>query len=173
MNETATWSMGDSLRERFRHATGTPVEHDIRPYFDAVARVDAIDLSTFKDAELRARALELRTRARARDDSGDSLDDLLPDVFAVAREASARLLQMRPFDVQLAAGVALHKGCLAQLATGEGKTLVAVPPAILHALGGTRVHIFTANDYLARRDAEWMGPLYAFFGLRAASSSRV
>ena len=167
MNETATWSMGDSLRERFRHATGTPVEHDIRPYFDAVARVDAIDLSTITDVELRARALELRTRARARDDSGDSLDDLLPDVFAVAREASARLLQMRPFDVQLAAGVALHKGCLAQLATGEGKTLVAVPPAILHALGGTRVHVFTANDYLARRDAEWMGPLYAFFGLRA------
>ena len=167
MTVRAPWSLGDSLRERFRQASGTPIEHDIRPYFDRVELVNAIDVSSLTDEALKARALELRARARSRDDSGETLDDLLPEVFAVAREAAHRLLQMRPFDVQLAAGVALHNGCLAQLATGEGKTLVAVPPAILHALGGTRVHIFTANDYLARRDAEWMGPLYAFFDLRA------
>jgi preprotein translocase subunit SecA len=167
MADTAQWSLGDSLRERFRHATGTPVEFDIRPYFDAVARIDAIDVDGLSDARLAERALALRSKAQD-GASSDAAAALLPDVFAVAREASARLLRMRPFDVQLAAGVALHEGCLAQLATGEGKTLVAVPPAILHALSGTRVHIFTANDYLARRDADWMGPLYAFFGLRAA-----
>jgi preprotein translocase subunit SecA len=93
------------------------------------------------------------------------LDAFLPEVFAIAREAAARLLGMRPFDVQVAAGVALHEGKLAQMATGEGKTLVAVLPAVLNALGGRGVHIFTANDYLARRDAEWMGPVYRFFGL--------
>jgi preprotein translocase subunit SecA len=164
MADRTTWSLGNSLRERFRHASGTPIEYDVRGYFGVVETVNAIDVSALTDDELRTRALAFRDRAH----DLASLDDVLPGVFAVAREAAARLLGMRPFDVQLAAGVALHKGRLAQLATGEGKTLVAVPPAILHALAGTHVHIFTANDYLARRDAEWMGPLYSFFGLRAA-----
>jgi preprotein translocase subunit SecA len=86
----------------------------------------------------------------------------------VGREASRRLLCLRPFDVQIAAGIALHRGRLAQLATGEGKTLVAVLPVILNALPGGGVHVFTANDYLAERDAGWMGPLYRFFGLEPA-----
>ena len=90
-------------------------------------------------------------------------------MFAVARELAHHTIGLRPFDVQMAAGVALARGRFAQLATGEGKTLAAVLPAILRALTGQGVHIFTANDYLAQRDAEWMAPLYASFGLRCAA----
>lgn len=106
---------------------------------------------------------------RARAHGGQALDALAPEVFALTREACARTLGLRLFDVQMMAGLALHEGRLAQLATGEGKTLVAVPPALLHALGGRGTHILTANDYLAARDAAWMGPAYAFFGLSAAA----
>ncbi len=157
-------SMTDSVREQYRQMTGSPVGHDVRPYFDVLEDIDRADVGRLTDADLRERAVANRVRAR----EGEPLDALLPDVFAIAREAADRTLNMRPFDVQLAAGVALSRGCLSQLATGEGKTLVAVPPAILHALGGRGVHIFTANDYLARRDAEWMAPLYAWFGLDVA-----
>jgi len=160
------WSLADAVQEHYRHFTGAPVEHDLRPYTEWLSRIDAIDISNLTDDELRRRAREIGERARGRHDQ--ALHDLLPEVFAIAREASARLLNMRPFDVQMMAGAALHLGCLAQLATGEGKTLVAVPPAILNALSGRGVHVFTANDYLARRDAEWMAPVYAFFGLRCA-----
>jgi preprotein translocase subunit SecA len=156
------WSLTDTLHERYRHFTGAPIQHDVRPYAEPLPDIESVGAGELSDAELRARGRALGDRGRR----GEALDDLLPEVFAVAREASARLLKMRPFDVQLAAGVALHRGCLAQLATGEGKTLVAVPPAILHALDGEGLHIFTANDYLARRDAEWMAPLYELFGLR-------
>src|SRR5262245_46215080 len=138
------WTLADSVQEQYRHITATPVQHDIRPYLDLVARIGAIDLSALSDEELKTRAASMRARGQSMGRKG--LDEILPEVFAIAREASARFLHMRPFDVQLAAGVALHDGRLAQLATGEGKTLVAVPPAILHALGGERVHIFTAND---------------------------
>ena len=167
MDTPAGWSVADALRERYRHMTGSPVEHDVRPYLKPVERINAIDLTSLSLDELRARAQALHQETD-RDTLDDVFDDLLPEVFAVAREASSRLLDMRPFDVQLAAGVALHRGRLAQLATGEGKTLVAVPAAILHALSGDRVHIFTANDYLARRDAQWMSPVYQLFGLTAA-----
>jgi len=164
MDAHKSWSVADALREQYRHMTGAPVEHDVRSYAEPLERIDAIEVASLPDQDLRSRARSMRARATAQ----EPLDNLLPEVFAIAREASARRLQMRPFDVQLAAGIALHRGCLAQLATGEGKTLVAVPPAVLHALAGEGVHIFTANDYLARRDAEWMAPLYQFFGLRAA-----
>ena len=172
MTAVKSWTLGDALRQQYRAMSGVPIEHDVRRYFAVVDRIDAVDgssdtvpgaLGRIRDDELRARALDLKARAAT-----ESADALLPEVFAVAREGAARLLGMRPFDVQLAAGAALHDHALAQLATGEGKTLVAVAPAILHAMGGEPVHIFTANDYLARRDAEWMGPLYALFGLRAA-----
>jgi preprotein translocase subunit SecA len=162
----ARWTLADTVQEQYRHATGDPVAHDIRPYTAPLPDIDAIDVSGLTDVELRTRAQSMRERAADLDP--DALETLLPEVFALAREGAARRLQMRPFDVQLAAGIALHRGCLAQLATGEGKTLVAVPPAILNALAGRRIHIFTANDYLARRDAEWMSPLYDLFGLRAA-----
>jgi preprotein translocase subunit SecA len=156
-----TWSIGEALREQYHHMAGTPVEHDIRPYLPALALINGLDFGSVPDTELRARAAAMRTRA-----TREPLDDLLPEVFAITREAAARRLRTRPFDVQLAAGVALHRHCLAQLDTGEGKTLVAVAPAILRALSGRSVHIFTANDYLARRDAEWMSPLYEFFDLQ-------
>src|SRR5208283_5429199 len=96
---------------------------------------------------------------------GEELDDLLPEAFAVVREASARTLGMRPFDVQLIGGVVLHQGTIAEMKTGEGKTLVATMPIYLNALSGKGVHLVTVNDYLARRDSEWMGQIYKFLGL--------
>ncbi len=158
------WDLFDTAHQTYLRWAGIPLEYDVRPYIRAVARIDAIETGTMSDTALRAKATTLHERARAAADDG-VLEALLPDAFAVAREASARLLGMRPFDVQMAAGVALHQGKLAQMATGEGKTLVAVAPAILNALAGRGVHIFTANDYLARRDPGWMGPVYRFFGL--------
>ena len=157
------WTVGDALQERFRRMAGTPIEHDVRPYYDALRGLDRLDLSSLDDEALAAQAGALRARA-----AREPLDSLLPEGFAVASEAASRLLGLRPFPVQLAAAAAMHRGRLAQLATGEGKTLVAVLPAALRAFEGRGVHVFTANDYLARRDAEWMGPLYRFFGLRCA-----
>ena len=158
------WSPADALAERYRRAAGSTVEHDVRPYFAVVEQVEAFGAEALSPAALTTRAGELRARA-----SREPPDVLLPEVFALARELSRHTIGLRPFDVQLAAGVALAWGRLAQLATGEGKTLAAVLPAILRALSGDGVHIFTANDYLAQRDAAWMAPLYAGFGLRCAS----
>ena len=115
------------------------------------------------DADLAARF----ERARRLASEDPQLDALLPEVFAVVSDVCGRVLAMRPFDVQVMAAMALHEGKLAQLATGEGKTLVAVLAVALNAIAGRGVHVFTANDYLARRDAEWMGPVYRFLGLRA------
>jgi preprotein translocase subunit SecA len=164
MTQTAQWSLADEWRERYRRAAGDAVEYDVRPYFEAI---DAVTVGGFADltlAELTQRARDFRHRGRQEPTAA-----LLPDVFALARELSQHTLGVRPFDVQMAAGVALAKGRLVQLATGEGKTLAAVPPAILRALTGTGVHVFTANDYLAQRDAAWMGPLYRAFGLECAA----
>jgi preprotein translocase subunit SecA len=111
--------------------------------------------------DLRSRAQALRLRAR----QGDSLNSLLPEVFALVREASKRAIGQRQFDVQVVGGIAIHHRCIAELETGEGKTLVATMPASLNALTGKGVHIVTVNDYLARRDAEWMGPIYQMMGL--------
>jgi preprotein translocase subunit SecA len=175
MERATRWTVRDTLRERYRHITGSPIEHDVRRYVEAVTRIDGVhqarQLEALSDADLRAQAHALIAADRSRPDhEHDSADDeRLAEIFAVAREGSARLLRLRPFDVQLAAGIALHEGCLAQMATGEGKTLTAVPPAIAHAAGGGRVHVFTANDYLAGRDAAWMAPLYELFGLRVAA----
>ncbi len=113
------------------------------------------------DAELKTAGLRLRGRGRG----GEGLDKLLPEAFGLVCVAAKRKLGLRPFDVQLAAGVVLHQGGLAELATGEGKTLVAALPAFLNALEGKGVHVTTVNDYLARRDAEWMGPIYQALGL--------
>jgi preprotein translocase subunit SecA len=158
------WSLSDSLHERYLHLTGVPVVHDVRPYYAALETMERMGCREMSDTGLKSLMSGIRRRAR----DNEPLDTLLPPAFAAAREAAARVLGMRPFDVQVAAGVALHRGCLAQLATGEGKTLVAVLPALLRALTGRTVHIFTANDYLARRDAEWMGPLYRFFDIDTA-----
>lgn len=117
--------------------------------------------SSMTDAELRGQTEKLK----ARFNEGEKLNELLVDAFAVVREASARVLNMKHFKVQLIGGIALHKGKIAEMSTGEGKTLVATLPAYLNALSGKGVHIVTVNDYLARRDAEWMGKIYKFLGL--------
>src|SRR5689334_18422555 len=113
------------------------------------------------DAETREAGLRLRGRARG----GESLDKLLPEAFGLVCVAAYRLLKMRPFDVQLAGGIVIHHGALAELATGEGKTLTACLPTFLNGLPGKGVHVTTVNDYLAGRDAEWMGPVYRSLGL--------
>ncbi len=118
------------------------------------------------DADLRAKTDEFRGRVKA----GETLDALLPEAFAVAREASRRTLGLRPFDVQLIGGIVLHEGKIAEMRTGEGKTLVATLPAYLNTLGGDAVHIVTVNEYLAQRDADWMGPIYEFLGLKVGVS---
>ena len=113
------------------------------------------------DAELQAKTPEFKERLQ----NGETLDDILPEAFAACREASARVLNMRHFPVQIIGGIVLHQGRIAEMRTGEGKTLVATLPAYLNALAGKGVHIVTVNDYLARRDSEWMGKLYRFMGL--------
>ena len=113
------------------------------------------------DAELREQTVKFRKRLAG----GETLNDLLIEAFAVCREAGRRVLGMRHFDVQLAGGIVLHRGCIAEMVTGEGKTLVATLPAYLNALEGKGVHVVTVNDYLARRDMEWMGPLHMSLGL--------
>ena len=118
-------------------------------------------LIALSDAELAARTGWLRDRLA----KGESLDDLLPDAFATVREAAKRILGQRHFDVQIMGGMVLHRGSIAEMATGEGKTLVATLPVYLNALGGKGVHVVTVNDYLAKRDAEWMGQIYTFLGL--------
>src|SRR3954466_12650940 len=135
----------------------------LRKYSHAVTAINLLEsqMQQLSDAELRARTDVFRQRAR----SGESLDDLLIEAFATVREASRRVLKMRHFDVQLIGGIALHNGKIAEMRTGEGKTLVATLPAYLNALAGKGVHIVTVNDYLAQRDAEWMGRLYGFLGL--------
>ena len=119
-------------------------------------------MQSLSDDSLRAMTDEFRKRL----DEGETPDDLLPEAFAVVREASVRTLGMRHFDVQLMGGIVLHNGSIAEMKTGEGKTLVATLPSYLNALGGHGVHIVTVNDYLARRDAEWMGQIHKFLGLR-------
>src|SRR6185369_10970123 len=113
------------------------------------------------DEQLRGKTAEFRKRLAA----GETIDDLLPEVFAVVRETGRRVLNMRHFDVQLIGGAVLHKGKIAEMKTGEGKTLVATLPAYLNALEGKGVHVVTVNDYLARRDSEWMGKIYRFLGM--------
>ena len=157
------WTLADSARQAYLRATGVPVEYDLRRYLGTLARVRAIDTARLSDADLAARF----ERARRLASEDPQLDALLPEVFAVVSDVCGRVLAMRPFDVQVMAAMALHEGKLAQLATGEGKTLVAVLAVALGAMAGRGVHVFTANDYLARRDAEWMGPVYRFLGLQA------
>ena len=119
------------------------------------------DLEALSDDDLRSRTNEFRDRYK----NGESLDDLLCDAFATVREAAKRTLGQRHFDVQLLGGMVLHEGAIAEMKTGEGKTLVATLPVYLNALAGQGVHVVTVNDYLAQRDAQWMGQVYEFLGL--------
>lgn len=125
------------------------------------------DISALSDADLQAKTVEFRGRLEA----GETLDDLLPEAFAVVREAGMRVLNMRHFDVQLIGGMVLHQGKITEMRTGEGKTLVATLPTYLNALTGRGVHVITVNDYLAQRDAGWMGKLYQFLGMTVGVAS--
>ena len=140
----------------------------LRQYSKVVAKINALEdgLQELEDADLRAKTDELRQRYAG----GETLEQLLPEAFAAAREAARRTVGMRPFDVQLIGGMVLHDGNIAEMRTGEGKTLVATLPAYLNALSGRGVHIITVNEYLAQRDADWMRPVYEFLGLTVGVS---
>src|SRR5437016_254854 len=142
---------------------GTKHERDVRRMLPRVAAINALesDLQRLDDAALRGKTDEFRQRLA--DDT--DVEKLLEEAFAVCREAARRTVGMRPFDVQLIGGMVLHEGKIAEMATGEGKTLVATLPAYLNGLTGRGVHIVTVNDYLAKRDAQWMGPIYHALGL--------
>ena len=157
---------------------GTSNEREIKRIMPLVERINALEPETkqFTDEQLRAKTDEFRKRIHERVDPIEDadekaaalkevLDELLPEAFAVAREAGWRVLKMRHFDVQLIGGVVLHQGKISEMKTGEGKTLVATLPVYLNALAGNGVHVVTVNDYLAKRDSEWMGKLYTFLGL--------
>ena len=142
---------------------GSRNERVLKRMFKTVERINALEegLKALSDEELSAKTVEFRSRL----DEGEALDDLLPEAFAVVREAGRRVLQMRHFDVQLIGGMVLHEGKIAEMRTGEGKTLVATLAAYLNALPGKGMHVVTVNDYLARRDSEWMGKLFGFLGM--------
>ena len=142
---------------------GSRNDRYLKKLLPVVARINALEdgMAALADADFPARIATLREEVA----SGRSLDDLLPEVFALTREAGKRALGMRHFDVQLMGGMILHQGKIAEMKTGEGKTLVATLPVVLNALSGKGVHVVTVNDYLARRDAAWMGRLYSFLGL--------
>ncbi|MDP3630006.1 MAG: preprotein translocase subunit SecA, partial [Actinomycetota bacterium] len=135
----------------------------MREYDTVVEAINAFEpaISVLTDDQLRAKTPEFRARLA----DGAKLDDLLPEAFAVVREAGKRALGMRHFDVQLIGGIVLHRGMISEMKTGEGKTLVATLPVYLNALAGKGVHVVTVNDYLAKRDSEWMGKVYRFLGL--------
>ena len=147
----------------FTKLFGTRSEREVKrldPLVDAVMALET-DYRALSDEDLRAKTQEFKDRLAA----GETLDQLLPEAFATVREAADRVLGMRPYRVQVVGGIVLHQGRIAEMKTGEGKTLVAILPAYLNALTGEGVHIVTVNDYLAKRDSEWMGKVYRFLGL--------
>jgi preprotein translocase subunit SecA len=147
----------------FQRFFGSSNERKVKSMTARVGKINALEpqVQALSDAELRAKTDEFRSRLA----SGAKLDDLLEEAFAVVREASRRVLGQRHYDVQLVGGMVLHQGGIAEMRTGEGKTLVATAPTYLNALAGKGVHVITVNDYLAQRDAEWMGQVYRFLGL--------
>lgn len=151
--------MGNLLKKIF----GTSSQRKLKEIEPLVKKIEALEepYKALTDEELRAKTDEFKARLK----NGETTDDILPEAFAVCREASWRVLGMRPYRVQLIGGIILHQGRIAEMKTGEGKTLVATLPAYLNALTGEGVHIVTVNDYLAKRDSEWMGKLYRFLGL--------
>src|SRR3989449_776711 len=151
------------LQTLLAKVVGTQNERELKRLRPIVGQVNAFEsaIEALSAAQLRAKPAAFRQRVAA----GESLEDLLPDAFAVVRETGKRVLNMRHFDVQLIGGVVLHQGRISEMKTGEGKTLVATLPAYLNALGGKGVHIVTVNDYLARRDSEWMGKIFRFLGM--------
>ena len=147
----------------FSKIMGTHSERELKRVYPIVDKIEAMGpaMEKLSDEELRAKTDEFKKRLA----EGETLDDLLVEAYAVVREAATRVLGMRHYRVQLIGGVILHQGRIAEMKTGEGKTLVSTLPAYLNALEGKGVHIVTVNDYLANRDAEWMGEVHRFLGL--------
>src|SRR6476660_432225 len=151
------------LNNLLKKVFGSRNDRLIKQYSQNVRGINALEVSmeALTDEELRAKTREFKQRLS----EGATIDSLLPDAFAVVREASKRVMGMRHFDVQFIGGMALHEGKIAEMRTGEGKTLMATLPAYLNALAGKGVHLVTVNDYLAKRDAEWMGRIYRFLDI--------
>ena len=147
----------------FTKIFGTPSQRAVKALTPLVDKIEALEeeMKALSDQQLRAKTDEFKARLA----NGETLDDILPEAFAVCREADWRVLGMRPYRVQIIGGIILHQGRIAEMRTGEGKTLVATLPAYLNGLSGKGVHIITVNDYLAKRDSEWMGKVYRFLGL--------
>ena len=142
---------------------GTHSENELKRIYPIVDQIEALDsqMQALSDEELRGKTKEFKQRLN----EGETLDDILPEAYATVREAAYRSLGMKHYRVQLIGGIILHQGRIAEMRTGEGKTLVSTLPAYLNALSGKGVHIVTVNDYLAKRDAEWMGKVHQFLGL--------
>ncbi|MEW6590566.1 MAG: preprotein translocase subunit SecA [Pseudomonadota bacterium] len=151
------------LQSLFKKVFGSRNDRLVKQYLQKVKAINALEpaMEALTDAELAGKTAEFKTRV----ENGEPLDKLLPEAFAVVREASKRVLGLRHYDVQMVGGMVLHSGKIAEMRTGEGKTLMATLPAYLNALAGKGVHVVTVNDYLASRDAEWMGRVYGFLGL--------
>src|SRR5690242_3959543 len=151
----------------FTKILGDPNEKELKKIRPVVEQINTLeeDMQARSDDELRDMTNEFTREL----DNGAALDDILPDACAVVREASRRVLGMRHFDVQLIGGTVMHQGKIAEMRTGEGKTLVATLPAYLNALPGKGVHVVTVNDYLAKRDRDWMGRIYEFLGLNVGT----
>ena len=147
----------------FNKLFGSYSDRELKRIYPIADKIEALsdEYAAKSDEELRAKTDEFKQRLA----EGETLDDILPEAYATVREAAWRVLGMRPFRVQLIGGIVLHQGRIAEMKTGEGKTLVAVLPAYLNALTGEGVHIVTVNDYLAKRDSEWMGKVHRFLGL--------
>ena len=147
----------------FNKLFGSHSDRELKKIYPIVDKIEALEgqMGALSDEELRDKTAEFKERYAR----GESLDDMLPEAFAAVREAAWRVLGMKPFRVQLIGGIVLHEGRIAEMKTGEGKTLVAVLPAYLNAIAGEGVHVVTVNDYLAKRDSEWMGKVYRFMGL--------
>ena len=148
----------------FTKIFGTASQRELKSIYPIADKVQALEeeYKALTDAQLQAKTPELKERLA----NGETLDDILPEAFATCREAAWRVLGMRHYYVQIVGGIVLHQGRIAEMRTGEGKTLVATLPAYLNALTGRGVHIVTVNDYLAKRDSEWMGKVYRFLGLK-------
>src|SRR5437773_2409955 len=152
--------MLDTIVKKF---VGSKTDREVKKIEPIIRKINSLEpqTSSLTNEQLQARTAEFKQRLA----QGETIEDILPEAFAVVREAGKRVLNMRHFDVQLIGGYALHQGRISEMKTGEGKTLVATAPAYVNALEGKGVHVVTVNDYLARRDSEWMGRLYKFLGL--------
>ena len=147
----------------FRAVIGSKNERELKALTPQVSRINELEprFQALSNSQLLQKTEEFKQRL----ETGESLEDILPEAYAAVREASVRTLGMRHFDVQLVGGIALHQGRIAEMKTGEGKTLAATLPLYLNALQGRGAHLITVNDYLAKRDAEWMGGIYRLLGM--------